>query len=433
MPTITVGCDPEFVVVDRNGSQRNASHLEYRSETYGHIGTDHGGQVGELRPKAGTPAEVTNRIKQMFSLIKTRLDSGEKIICGGGHAQRVSIGGHIHLGGLNFGNYSSPTRTFHRRAGGIQIRNLDMNNHEHKLVFMLDFFIGRRLKTVEGGKRYGSNYGCPSDIETKSHGFEYRTPPSWLTDPVITEATLAIAQKLTVMWKVKPSCFDILLTQQKRVARKKDYNFLIPDRSDPDHHYMARQVANFKKVIFSKTYKLNNPDCVELWTNEAKLRELWREEMATEVSTGRRVRRTTTSTRIDLVICQIKKVNRETDGFETESVLKVCRFGLPEIRIYPLADYTPWEFQLVRDIRLRPNTIYFSKELKKYLRIKRAAGIRTRFVETRRRVAASTGSTSVVSPMANAVFFNATGSSATIVNEIVRIFEEGARTKLKNV
>lgn len=430
MPQITVGCDPEFIVVDGN-CNHNAGHLEHDS-TCGSIGTDHGGTVGELRPKPGTPAEVTAYIKRMFTVIKGRLNHGEKIVAGGGYDQRLSIGGHIHFGGLNFGNYSSPTRTYHRRFGGIHLRNLDMQNNEHKLVFMLDFFIGRRLKSVDGGKRYGGHYGTPSDIETKTHGFEYRTPPSWLTDPMITEATLAVGHRITSMWKMKPGIFDILIQKGKRVARKKDYNFLIPDRSDSDYTYMTRQVANFKKVIFSKTYKLNNPDCVELWTNEAKLRELWREEMISETSTTRRTRRSTTSTPIELVICQIKKIDRDAD-FENERVVKVCRFGLPEIRIYPLGEYTPWDFQLVRDVRLRPNTIYFSKELKKYLRIKRSAGIRTRFIETRRRVANPLGTGNTVSPMANAVFFNASGSNSSIVNEIVRIFEVGARTKMKNV
>lgn len=430
MPQITVGCDPEFLVV--SGSRTvNADHLS-SDDSYGNIGTDHGGSVGELRPKPGSPTEVTNHIKQMFTVIKRKLNRGEHIVAGGGHEQCVSIGGHIHLGGLNFGNYSSPTRTFHRRSGGIHLRNLDMHNNEHKLVYMLDFFIGRRLKSVAGGKRYGNHYGCPSDIETKTHGFEYRTPPSWLTDPILTEATLAIAQKLTSMWKMKPGVFDVLLQgKSKRVARKKDYNFLISDRTADDYVYMSRQVANFKKVIFSKTYKLNNPDCVELWTNEAKLRELWRESLAANPD-GRRTRRTTTSTRIDLVICQLKKIDRQ-ENFEQEHVLKVCRFGLPEIRIYPLADYTPWEFQLVRDVRLRPNTIYFSKELKKYLRIKRSAGIRTRFIETRRRVANSLSTGSTITPMENAVFYNATSSDTSIIHEIVRIFEQGARTKLKNV
>jgi hypothetical protein len=416
---ITVGADPEFLVTNSNSCCDNVDFLK-SSGSYGSIGMDHGGSVGEFRPAPGTPAQVTENIKKMFHVIKNNRNLGSrKIVAGGGQKYGHPIGGHIHFGGIIFGHeYYSSTRQSNR--GRIRPLSINMQNNEHKLIAMLDYYLGRRLKKVDGGARSGSQYGRLSDVETKPHGFEYRTPPSWLTDPYLTESTLALAHRIATMWQLKPTVFDPIIQRGKGIARKRDYNFLIPE-VDPEKSYMVRQVANFKRVVFSKTYKMDNDNCLELWTNDEALRQIY--GAGSTVAVAALASRT-----IQLVVCQLKLVNWEQD-FQEETVLKVCHFGAPEVRIYPLGEYTPWSLQLTRSIRLKSDTIYMSRQLRKFLKIKRGHQFRVRFIEMCRR---NHGNRTMIEDMDNVVFFNALGSNVpALKEEICRIFETGARKKLR--
>jgi len=405
---VKIGADPEFLVVDGSNNVLDASGLSYNSTEHGEIGTDHGGRVGELRPRPGTASEVTSHIKALFQHIK-RSSPNAKIMAGGGVGTGCSIGGHIHIGGVPLRqHYDSFTR---QRNRGMRQLNLDTVNPDHKLIYAFDFFIGRRMKKVIGGKRGSSCYGALSDIETKSHGgFEYRTPPSWLSDPYLTEATLALSERIVDMWQIKPAAFDQFIAAGKRAARKRDYNILIPQSPAAAQRYYQNQVANFKRVIFSRTYKMNNPNVVEMWTVP--------QTQPIMVFDGR-----SGTERIQLQVCQIKLIKGNAE-FNQETVAKVCRFGLPEVKIYALTqDHTPWHLRLTRDIRLRPNTIYFSKSLRRYLKVRRGKNVRTRFVELYQRNSGST------EPLANAIFFNA--SCGDLVPQIVELIETGARTKLR--
>lgn len=417
---VTVGCDPEFLVLE-NGSTR---HCDFsHSCTAGNIGTDHSGGCGELRPNYGSPAAVTANIRTLLEWIKRNHPQYKIIAGGGGDNGYQSIGGHIHIGGISlYGNYRSTTR--HGYHGP---RDITFMSDDAKLVLALDFFIGKRLKKVPGGKRpKGVSYGKPGDIESKSHGFEYRTPPSWITDPYLTEATLAIAKQVAEMWQVKPTAFDAIFQTRKSVARKRDYNILIPENTSTAS-YMRTQVQRFRRVAFSKSYKMHNPELLDLWFNPAKLNELYGRPVESQ-----RRRRTSGSTdnfdpTIILQVCQIKKVE-QTEDFGNETVLKVCRFATPEVKIFPMGEWTPWQFQLLHDLRLRPDTIYFSKQLRQYLKIKRGGNFRNRFIDIQQRrvVEGSAHSTQVLE---NAIFFNSRSSNPQIIDRIIEIIETCVRSK----
>lgn len=412
--SITVGCDPEFLVLDANN--RVQHFAGNHTDEHGNIGSDHGGRVGELRPKHGSPKEVVEHIKAQFAWIKSQYPNAV-IIGGGGSGYGESIGGHIHIGGVKLENhYSSFTRYRNRR----RMRELQLNTvyPEHKLIYALDFYIGRRMKKVPGGKRGGSSYGAPSDIETKIHGFEYRTPPSWITDPIFAEATLVVAQQIVELWQTKSSSYDPFIEARKLAARRRDYNLLIPT-SGPDRAYIQRQVEAFKKVIFSKTYKMDNRETLNLWLNKPAAEQLYVRQSATR----------STSSTIQLQVCQLKLVER-TDEFVNETVTRVCRFALPEVKIHPLGDYAPWQFQLTKDLRLRPDTAYFSKELRPYLKVKRGKDIRVRFVELQHRVI-DANSVTQVQPLDNVVFYNASRSTQDVLDHVFTVFQTGARTKLR--
>jgi len=437
---ITVGGDPEFLVVNNYGTTQHFGINH--TDDHGNIGSDHGGSVGELRPKFGTPAQVTENIRAQMVYIKSYLPEGQKIVAGGGrglaggyNAERYrsgSIGGHIHFGGLRLAN---PYDSFTRQRNRLRLRGQPPNyvHSDRKLVVALDFFIGGRMKRIPGGKRpSGSSYGKLSDIETKPYGFEYRTPPSWLSDPFLTESTLAIAQRIVEMWSVKPTCFDYLFGEgegaKKRSARRRDYDVLIP--SDRTRAYFVEQLRRFRKVAFSKTYNMSDGKVLEYWTNPAAVAKLYgqSDEPAVKGAITTRTRRGTV--KIELQICQLKFLDRTSD-FESETVAGVCRFGLPEVKVYGFNEYTPWQFQLTRDVRLRPNTIYFAKELRPFLKIKRGGDYRCRFIEMRQRAVNTNGQTTTTD-LTNCVFFNSTRSNVEIKNRIIEIFNNCARTKLRN-
>jgi hypothetical protein len=417
MPTITIGCDPEFLVMqgENTNTNLNFNHVDEN----GHIGIDHSGRVGELRPKPGTPYEVTMRIKNMFAWIKEN-HRGYSIICGGGadspHGQ--SIGGHIHVGGI----YPIITKDGHPSWSRDGSRKLNPVVEVNKLILAFDFFIGLRLKKVPGGQRPARNsaYGKPSAVDITSWGLEYRTPPSWLTDPQLTESSLAIMKRITEMWVVKPSCFDAILLEakRKRIARKSNYEMLIPESPASERRYYQEQIANFKRIVFSKTYRMDSKNCLDFWLNSTN------QTVTASVSARRG------SERIELKICQIKIVRSSahstTPDFEEETVLKVCRFAIPEIKIIPVNySHTPWHLQLTRDFRLKPNTIYLSKSLRQFLKVSRGGPYRVRFVELKRR------SNSEVVDFPNAILYNCASSTGDINNEITRIIEQGARTKIR--
>ena len=427
--TITIGCDPEFLVTDSNGYHMNFN-LNY-SDNDGNFGPDHGGNVGELRPRHGTPAKVTENIRKQLMKIKELLPNARLSAGGGGNSSGSnSIGGHIHFGGIQLSlDYSSSTRTHFGHRRRYNRFSIAPSCPENKLVLALDYYIGLRLQKVSGGKRpTRSNYGKASDIETKHHsggGFEYRTPPSWLTDPYLTEATLAIAKRIAEMWQENASVFDSLWKLQidnsllhenqisnalqaateekilrKKYANKSDYDFLIPEsgssRTDSKYHdYMKTQIKRFKQVLFSKTYKMDNPELLDLWSNQEKLNTLYgvSESVMNTIAILNRTNSTIRAKRIPIMLqnCQIKRIDRKVNefnqiiDFDQEIAIGRCQFAVPEIQVYQFGEYTPWQFRITGDERLKNNVLYLSKNLRPFLKIKRGQ-FKVKFVDMQRRI-----------------------------------------------
>jgi hypothetical protein len=194
---------------------------------------------------------------------------------------------------------------------------------------------------------------------------------------------------------------------------------LIP--AGPECRYVQQQINNFRKVSFSKTYKLNNPDTLNLWINASAIQQIY------DVKSRSRLR---SPNAIELKICQLKLVE-QTDEFVNETVARVCKFAVPEVKIHPLGDYAPWQWQLTNDLRLKPDTIYFSKDLRPFLKIKRGNDIRVRFVDLQQRVINSATGETQNCAIENAIFYNARRSTTDILEQIFTIFRTGARTKIR--
>lgn len=94
-----IGCDPEFVGVD---SGKLVTMNNYFPEG-GLIGTDHGGSVGEFRPKPAKYAwTLVHRLRTMMEDVKKKgipgkLRAGAMVKFGAGTRSFVTLGGHVHV------------------------------------------------------------------------------------------------------------------------------------------------------------------------------------------------------------------------------------------------------------------------------------------------------------------------------------------------
>lgn len=177
---LTVGTDPEFLVLDE-GNNIFSAHQLLGSDTEALIGTD-GHQsgykeIGELRPNYGEdPIELTKNVRELYEMLSVVLKIKRrklKIYTGGGGDLGFSLGGHIHLG-------------------------LPMHTN---LTIMLDDFIGIPLQKLKGATRVRRrDYGRLSDVKRKPYGFEYRTPPSFIGKPDLFEGVVVVAYCLAKTW-----------------------------------------------------------------------------------------------------------------------------------------------------------------------------------------------------------------------------------------
>lgn len=165
---VTIGADPEFELINKNGHVINACNDNLSIAIYRSIGRDGSGDQVELRPLPGKiPYKVSNNIRGLLKEFSIRYP-GYNL---GTMGDKFPLGGHIHIGvGVP---YSPPTG----------------------LVVLLDDFIGKMTLELSGKAR--SCYKRLGAIRTQPHGFEYRTPPSKIfNDAIITTIVLKLAKNL---------------------------------------------------------------------------------------------------------------------------------------------------------------------------------------------------------------------------------------------
>ena len=151
---LTLGCDPEFEIP---GVSEVSDFLRDRGcdgdLLKDAIGVDGAGEQVELRPApSANPTEVIDNIRALLTEFAQRIGSdldprGENAACGG----------HIHIGVSVRGRFPSIVDT---RAA----------------VRALDAFIGVPSLALNGYAR--GHYAELSNMEFKTYGFEYRTPPA---------------------------------------------------------------------------------------------------------------------------------------------------------------------------------------------------------------------------------------------------------------
>jgi hypothetical protein len=268
-----VGADPEFAIVDPATGYLTGATFQL-TNAFGNIGADCSG--GEIRPSPGSPRQVTENIR---ALIRASLDSHykDKILLAGGGSDspetsrgsncKISTGGHIHFNvRWESNSYGEPNEDYRRH------------------IALLDRYIGRPMKAMVGGRRGGGGgYGAEGSIDTKEYGFEYRTPPSWLTDPRLTEAVLSVGYLITEKFLNDPG----FRLDGTTICTEDDLKLLIPT-SGPFKKHWEEQVDNYGEYIFS-SFNLAAEDMRERWSVPALI--AWkRTDQMTDLMVGFRER-----------------------------------------------------------------------------------------------------------------------------------------------
>jgi len=180
----SVGGDPEFELLNAATVHENIFPNIVSAKKMGivstspnaAIGADGSGSQVELRPEAVTfgvnddPEEVADVFIEKTSNVLSKYASiyNHNISA---YGQFYSLGHHIHLGSV--------------------YKLLPAQS----LLYLLDRLIGQPLGKLNTNPRISSRYNKLSAYETKSYGFEYRTPTGVWSHPILTRFVIKIIVK----------------------------------------------------------------------------------------------------------------------------------------------------------------------------------------------------------------------------------------------
>ena len=167
--SFTIGCDPELVC-RINGKFVNAANYYKPNSSFGLDGCEN---IAEARPGySESPIDLTAKLRQ---IIEYGHDKHPQLEFYAGHfVDSHSLGGHIHFS-------ISPTEEI--------IDGLDT------VLYNLSNCIDDKEQRL---KRERSGYGKRKSYRNQPHGFEYRTPGSWLLTPSITLVTLTLSKLVVI-------------------------------------------------------------------------------------------------------------------------------------------------------------------------------------------------------------------------------------------
>ena len=135
------------------------------------MGTDGRADTGELRPPNGyTWFELFNNVRELIRKRMPEILPPEKYKIYAGSGKQTPCGGHIHIGGIG-------------------------HNPRPVLLVNLDTWISQPLNTISDS-RVRADYARMGQYRSQPHGWEYRSPPSWISTPNICAGALCIAKVL---------------------------------------------------------------------------------------------------------------------------------------------------------------------------------------------------------------------------------------------
>lgn len=183
---ITLGCDPEFFLIDNKTKHILKAHMFFNK--WGEVGCDN--ILAELRPKpALTTDELTNNIFNLFCTARNILDINTVY-----DSSRISM--------LAMSSYKAATAGFHLHFGlpkNILGNNPNKINIMNQVVKVMDFYVGLPASMIEGSNdahrrtNIFTNYGKPRDFRLDNKTLEYRVPGGhMLKHPTLTKGLIAL-------------------------------------------------------------------------------------------------------------------------------------------------------------------------------------------------------------------------------------------------
>ena len=172
----TIGADPEFVSVFKRKVIIASDYVDIHDK----FGRDAYEKLFELKPNPSKcPLEVTENLKEIIkhAVVKNPNFLKWRWICDSFY-MNCPMGGHLHAG-------ISPKIISAKDACSQ----------------FLDHYVGAITLILEDKKkglarrqyrRKNYRYGFASDFREKQHGFEYRSPSSWITTPEVAAAILSL-------------------------------------------------------------------------------------------------------------------------------------------------------------------------------------------------------------------------------------------------
>jgi len=177
----TIGGDMEFIIRDKDNDMVSADSVIGSRNLTDVVGTDGRPDTGEIRPPYGeSPYKFYRNLKKTIYEMRDKVSPTIFSAWGGSwQNSKLSRGGAPLGGHLHFGNIS-----------GIS---------PHALGVAMDVFIGDKLEklsyTEACVKRSNKGYGGHGKVSYTNwgRGLEYKSPPSWIIDPVLARTIIYIA------------------------------------------------------------------------------------------------------------------------------------------------------------------------------------------------------------------------------------------------
>ena len=175
----TIGADPEFEVVNKDGTIFNASSI-FRDRDVGHDGH---AETGEIRPEpANRPLKLVRNVKRLMWKVGLHPDLPDdaKIFAGGG--TKTNTGGHIHFG-------------LPRLSPQLQDLLFDM------VAEPTQKYQGELRNGCSGFRKTGGDTCRQADCHS---GVEWRPLPSWIVSEDIASAVVTTTYAIVKSFYVKP-------------------------------------------------------------------------------------------------------------------------------------------------------------------------------------------------------------------------------------
>lgn len=252
---ITLGCDPEFFLMDRAGNVIPASRFFRRWSDVGYDGI-----MAEMRPLPSTDeSAVAYNMMTLFDKARHILNSARNILSINGRI--IPFGQEVQM--IAASSYKGAAAGFHLHFG-LPFQLLDRHKYGRKLlasqmVKALDFYVGIPSIIPEGNEDYfrrtfvSSAYGKPGNFILDNRTLEYRVPGGvLLKHPVLTKGILGLGavviEDVVSRMKVVTDNYQLLDTMLPDGSLKAIYPN-IPNATDIYQTIVSPQIALAERHI----------------------------------------------------------------------------------------------------------------------------------------------------------------------------------------